>query len=565
MNLLAGLVLLGFAAGFARHPGGPERRTDPGGRGREGESEREPAGGFPPRFVALFSVLWFLLGLPAAWDAWQGHAPLWMMAVPLVGPVLVSVVSRMARDQARRLHARPGQAPETVEEALARLVRGEDTGLGENETLRRIETDPEKVRRAVSVVTALVAAAPLVVAYVLWSRGELGSGPLPKIFLGLVLVGSLFAFLVRRYVLRLYDEPRYRVPATAPPLPTVPVPVRQGGIWLVVPILLVVAATWVWKQMELERIREREASRRQIAEEAEARRPVAPLPEPGSSPCPNLLAEIARVGEAVSEDALEALFQCKMRRPHYQRLRSDSRLEQRAFAERLQPLWYPEERAVRQVVLALAARRTPPDGVEVHAVPELAEPPRIDGVPDEPAWSRALSLGLPGASPAARSRLRLGWHDGALYAAVIVAAEDLPPGVDIAKRASLALLLQPGLSRWLDYQYFFVYADGPHGYASHGCRIAERVRFPERPPPGGWPEEERWKGIRFNECGLFAVEGGAGLTEAGRARTFEARVTLEDAGIDARHPFTLGARAEVAQHYIGDDFRSYHPVWLVLE
>ncbi len=435
---------------------------------------------FPMPFAVFFSLMWFLLGLPAAWDAWHGHAPRWLLALPVVGPAFLFGTLALARRQAANRPAAPGTGSRPIMEPV------------------------DRARTA-------------------------------------------------------------RVSSPAPPVST-PGRARGRWFWALALALLGAGAWWAWTDTTQEQARPGQpppqAARPQPTPPAPP--PEAALEAPGPSPCPERLAQVERLGGDVPEDLLKALLECKMLRPHYQRLRADHRLAYRVFRAHPQAQLYPEERAAREVLLALARRRAPAAGATVHAVPRLAEAPRVDGVLDEAVWRAALTLPLPGAPAGAPSRMRLGWHGDALYAAVTVSAGDLPDPDAIDQRGSLSLLLQPGLSRWLDYQYFFVYANGRRGYPGEGCRVAKNLRFPQPAPPGGWPEAERWKGVRLNECGLFWPEGQAGLDPAGGTRVFEARVSFEDAAIDPDTPFTLSARVEVAQHYLGDRSRVRHVVWLRL-
>ncbi|GIX30697.1 MAG: hypothetical protein KatS3mg124_1169 [Porticoccaceae bacterium] len=549
--------------------------------GRAGEDAKEPllspdgitqgVRGIPLSFAVFFSLLWTLMCIPIAWDAWQGRFPWWGFAVPLIGPVVVFGARSLAERQAARARAAGIEPPATLEEALERVHRGTPADSPVDFPSRR--ADPTTARRVIVRLSLLASAVPVGALYWAWRAGYPETGRPFELFAAVMVAALLFIQVATRRLLELYvDTPRRPYPAGQR------LQVREGGIWLVIPILLITAGLWSWHWMETERLRQSPEPRSPAAGgSAAVASPPVPQPDlsgsaepaadlrPGPSLCADRVAAALPAPDAASEDTLRDLLLCKMHRPHYQRLRRDPEFARRVLRHRHQRDLYPEEQAVRALLLARAARRTPPEGALLQVVPALPEPPRVDGRLEENVWSAALQSPLPGAPHGRRSRLLLGWHGDRLYAAVIIPAADLPPTTSVGSRASWALLLQPGLSPWLDYQYFFVYAqrDGS-GYAGDGCRVASQVVYDEPPPPGGWSSQERWKAVRFNECHLFPAEGGAALDAVAQARTFEASVSLEDAAIDPHHPFTLDSWVEVDFHYLGHDQRTLAPVWVVL-
>ncbi|RMG15009.1 MAG: DUF3592 domain-containing protein [Deltaproteobacteria bacterium] len=580
VGFFTGLVFFLLAAGFLwllsgvprgeASAGGPLHGDDPAPA--PPDSGATTATGIPTRVLLVFSGLWALLSLPAAVDAWRGYAAPWLLAAPFIGPLFALLAGWLGRRQrATRAHRAQGAA--TVEEGLRRLGQGETLGPHGGPA----HADPERVRRWLGPVTLAVVLSPLLVLAFVLADWDLEAGPMGWVFAGTVLVGVLLAWVARRKILRLYEGGggREAVPPVAPGPRRAP-RVRDGGLWIAAPILLVSLGLWAFRHRALEPApdpRGTTRAARHTPHAPPAPRPIPapatpPLPEPGPSPCPGLLAKVEAQPAAPEEATLRRLLECKMRRPHYQHLRRDSALQRRAFAARSQPQWYPEERAIRRTLLALAATRRPPPGTEVHPVPHLSRAPTLDGRVEETPWGEALSLPLPGLPEGARSRLRLGWHGDALYLAVELAPADRPDAARDARRSALRVDLQPGLSRWLDSQYFFVYLRQGRSEAGEGCRIAEALTFPEPPPEGGWPPEERWKGIRFNECGLFAVDAAAGVETDAQGRRwerYEARVALADAAIERGHPFTLDVEVQVGLQSVGAGTRTGRPLWLELK
>ena len=549
LMLLLGILLTVIPAGGAwlilRYR--PETPT-------EHRSRPPHAGGIPRRVAVVFSVLWFLLALPAAWEAWEGHASRWLLVVPLIGPGVVFGARTLAR---RQTGSR--QAGNRISPAAAAFRR-----IRPAAPQRR--ANPKKAGLVINGVTLLLAAAILGSLYSAWSEFS-ATGLAFLIFVALILLMMLYLLFALRGLHRLYgiqtatDAGAGRKKSKLGP--------RYPGIWLVIPFLLVNAAIWTWDWMKAEKLRSGpvNAKQQRLTDRRAQPAPALPRPgEPGVSPCPDLIAKAQQAAVTIPDEILKALMECKMQRADYQRLKADSQLEARTYRAQLQPQLYPEERAIRQVLAILAGRRHPPMDARIYPVPAFDSAPRIDGTLNESAWSAALRIPIEGLAQGSQSQLLLGWRENTLYAALVLAAADLPQGVSITERASWMLALQPGLSPWLDYQYFFVYADkNGNGHAGNGCRIAAQVRFPLPPPPGGWPEAERWKGIRFNECGLFPAWGAAGIDSATSRRVFEAKVRLADAAIIADEPFALGILAEVAHNTIGKRFNPNDPIWLRLD
>ncbi len=260
------------------------------------------------------------------------------------------------------------------------------------------------------------------------------------------------------------------------------------------------------------------------------------------SPCPVLLArmeEFSRSGDAATlNQALREALECKIRRPSYQEAKAAR--DRRYLLDLGQP--FPEERLIRRLRDRLAQLRPVPEGVEPLAVPEAGKAPLIDGAIGEAEWRGALEIPVEGT----RSRLRLLADGERLYLALSVPEETREDNY-----SSLQVIWHQGLSPWLREAYQFVYG---RGYANSGCRISD-VKWPGPPPPGGFPAEERWKGFRLNECGLFT--GSRGASSLAPHRIYEFSLERGEAGLPSGHPFPLRLVVETApgeegrRNYIG--------------
>ncbi len=260
------------------------------------------------------------------------------------------------------------------------------------------------------------------------------------------------------------------------------------------------------------------------------------------SPCPVLLARMEQLVRAddvtALNRALREALECKIRRPSYQ--------EAKAARDRLylldlgQP--FPEERLIRRLRDRLVLLRAVPEGVEVRRVPAAVRPPVIDGKIGEKEWTGALEVPVRGT----RVRLRLLADPQRLYLALSVPEENSADNY-----SSLQVIWHQGLSPWLKQAYQFVYG---RGYANSGCRISG-VKWPDPPPPGGFPRAERWKKYRLNECGLFT--GSRGASSLSPYRIYEFSLDRHEAGLPSGHPFPLRLVVETApgqerqRNYVG--------------
>ncbi|RME34736.1 MAG: hypothetical protein D6786_03970 [Gammaproteobacteria bacterium] len=258
------------------------------------------------------------------------------------------------------------------------------------------------------------------------------------------------------------------------------------------------------------------------------------------SPCAPLLAGSGKLAQSADRQALNrALKQallCKIRRPSYQRAKASR--DHAFLLDKGQP--FPEEGLIRRLRLRLAELRPVPEGVSVLPVPAAKQPPAIDGSVDAQEWQGALEL------PVRRTRIlvRLLADRERLYLALSV-----PEETQQHNYSSLQVIWHEGLSPWLEEAYQFVYGQG---YANSGCRISP-LKWPDPPLPGGFSKEERWKGFRLNECGLFTSSRGA--SSLSPHRVYEYALDRAEAGLPAGHPFPLRLVVETAPQQQGQ--RSY--------
>ncbi|RMH51258.1 MAG: DUF3592 domain-containing protein [Zetaproteobacteria bacterium] len=246
------------------------------------------------------------------------------------------------------------------------------------------------------------------------------------------------------------------------------------------------------------------------------------------SPCAALLPKIdRRISAGGDLDALFARLQrCKWQRQSYSEEKAASLLFR--FSR---PDPWPEERAIRKVITAMAARLHPPAGVKVYPVP-VGKAPVVNGFLSE-EWNDALLFAPKGSA----GRVYLKSDGRRIYLGIAVPTHPGSRGSD-----SVMVLLHTHLSPHFANEYFFIYQDGR---PSAGYRT-NLIRPSDAPEVSDWreirklPAAIRWKasGVVY-DGGVFPFPLTA-TTVRGEMRMYEAAIDPQRIGIPTGHPFALG-------------------------